>query len=191
MKRMLFILILLCMLLCMTACSKGRLEYLTEGVTVQEIQDDFYARQEQFDYVANLLFEHHELFLEQEPGSSSGSVYRTNELEWAVIKNGNDWTIDEWKAIRAILDTKGLMCVGYAKYQYPEIYFMFYIPTNESRRYEAFILHRCVADKNYMPQCANEQTSYRMIHRNYKGIADNVSYSILHRSGWYATLTKQ
>lgn len=157
MKRLLCVLLFICLLFCAAACSRSTrpsLKKLTQSVTMQNVRADFEIRREQYDMVADLLLAHYELFLD--PGSSNGAVYRLFDPQWQSIQNGYSWTSDEWAAIREILETDGLIYVGYTKREYPEVYFMFYIPLGQEL-YSPYSFRKILADDGIDYQCVDEQ----------------------------------
>lgn len=186
MKEIKVVLMLVCVLLCATACTNKNtgtnMKVLTDGVTMQSIRTDFKKRSVWFDYAADLLLEHYRLFLDREPGSSSGGVYRLADPEWSIIYNGNEWTPEEWEALQYVLNTDGLIHVEYSVYQYPEIKFIFYIPDGDSDFY-VYSLRKYLSDESYSLNNTAKQAQSRSISPNSYDI-----YDILPNPGWYATL---
>ncbi len=174
------------MVLCMTACSQTLLSSLTEGVTIQNVRMDFATRIQQFDRAADLLLEHHQFFLDQEPGRVSGSVYRLADPDWSTIQNGYAWTPDEWETLQSVLKTKGLIYVGYAPYLYPEVYFIFYIP-NSNSDYCLYTLRKCASEESDSLQCAYAQVQYIIANDTSSHSCEIELYDILANAGWYAS----
>jgi len=101
-----------------TLATVDNLRERTENVSIYSVRCDISERLQLYDAVADLLYAHHELFIRQE-GAAHGSVYYGADPEWKAILNGIQWTEDEISILRPILDTPGLVRIGYVTYKYP------------------------------------------------------------------------